>query len=248
MQRRPAADRPASASSAVPPRLSVGVPAYFAPGGVWSDAVAGAPAVRYLVANPSSGPGAAADPAYAAAVASSRAAGIEVLGYVSTRWGHRPPDEVRQEVAAYRDWYGISGIFFDEASSTPDALPHYGRLAGPVRLSGGCVALNPGTVPDERYAALADVLVVFEGPCSAYRCWSPPLWTERYPRQRFWHLVYDTHTDEVAAALRTAERRSAGVVYVTDDVMDNPWDRLPSYWTHELDVVRAIDRRHTRVS
>ena len=222
--------------------MAVGFPAYFAPGSTWSVAVAGTPTVRYLIANPSSGPGAAADPAYVRVVASSREAGVEVLGYVSTRWGSRPLDDVHREIAAYREWYGITSIFFDEASSSGRELPYYRALATSVRSSGGRVALNPGTVPDERYAALADLLVVFEGPYSAYRSWSPPVWQERYPRQRFWHLVYATPRGSLPAALRAAERRSAGVVYVTDDAMDNPWDRLPSYWGQALDAVRALNR------
>lgn len=231
-----------SGVSAGPPRMAVGLPAYFSPGEAWSVAVAGQPTVRHLIANPSSGPGVTADPAYVRVVAASRQAGVEVLGYVSTRWGRRPLDDVHREIAAYRQWYGITSIFFDEASSSGHELPYYRTLATSVRTSAGRVALNPGTVPDERYAALADLLVVFEGPYSAYRGWSPPVWQERYPRQRFWHLVYDTPRGMLPAALRAAERRSAGVVYVTDDVMDNPWDRLPSYWPQALDAVRALNR------
>jgi hypothetical protein len=223
-------------------RMTLGLPAYFLPGGAWSSALAGAPTVRYLIANPSSGPGAAADLAYARVVSSSHEAGVEVLGYVSTCWGARPVDEVQREVLAYRDWYGITSIFFDEASSSARELPRYRRLAATVRRSGGRVALNPGTVPDEGYADLADLLVVFEGPFSAYCTWSPPTWQDRYPRQRFWHLVYDTPGNSLVSALRAAARRSAGVVHVTDGVMDNPWGRLPSYLSEALDEVRALNR------
>jgi hypothetical protein len=186
------------------------------------------------------------DPAYATVLAASRAAGVEVLGYVSTRWGARPLDEVLQDVETYRDHYGISSTFLDEASTSPRELPYYWSLARTIRATAGArVALNPGVVPDEGYAELADLLVVFEGSCSAYRGWTPPRWQHRYPRERFWHLVYATPPSELRAVLRAADQREAGVVYVTDHVLDNPWDRLPPYWSTALGAVRALNRRYS---
>ena len=224
-------------------RMVIGLPAYFYPGTPWSRVVAGAPPVRYVIANPSSGPGLSPDPAYTTVVAASRAAGVEVFGYVSTRWGARPLEEVLQEIERYRDWYGIASIFFDEAATAKIGLPYYRRLSLAVRRTAGArSALNPGCVPDERYAELADLLVVFEGSYSAYRTWAPPQWQDRYPRERFWHLVYAAPRGRVSAALETAERRSAGVVYVTDAELDNPWRRLPSYWLEALETVVALNR------
>ena len=168
---------------------------------------------------------------------------MEVLGYVSTGWGSRPVTQVLQDIAAYRTWYGLHSIFLDEAASSAGSLAYYQALAEVVRgVSGALVALNPGTVPDEAYATLADLLVLFEGSYDQYRSWAPPAWQEYYPRERFWHLVYATPRRRADAALRTADRRSAGVVYVTDDVLDNPWDRLPSYWTQALRTVSLLNR------
>jgi hypothetical protein len=225
-----------------PAGMVVGLPGYFYPGPAWSAVAAGSPLVRYVIANPASGPGQARDASYVSVVAASRAAGVVVLGYVSTRWGTRPLGEVLQEIDDYRDWYGISSIFLDEAASAESGLPYYRQLSLAVRRTpGALVALNPGTVPDERYAALVDLLVVFEGDYSAYRAWTPPHWQDRYPRQRFWHLVYATPPGEAEQALQAAERHSAGVVYVTDAELDNPWDRLPSYWSQALEAVRALN-------
>jgi hypothetical protein len=223
--------------------MVVGLPAYFYPGPDWSRVAAGAPAVRYAIVNPASGPGLSRDAAYATVLLESRAAGVEVLAYVSTRWGTRPLFEVLHDIERYRDWYGIRSIFLDEAATAESGLPYYQELSRAVRrTSGARVALNPGTVPDERYAELADLLVVFEGSYADYRRWAPPPWQDRYPVDRFWHLVHATPRAQLAAALEAAERRSAGVVYITDDVLDNPWDRLPSYWLEALEAVRALRR------
>jgi hypothetical protein len=43
------------------------------------------------------------------------------------------------------------------------------------------------------------------------------------------------------AVLRQAARQGAGVVYVTDRVLANPWDGLPPYWPAELAAVARID-------
>jgi hypothetical protein len=229
-------------AAAVERRPVLGVPGYFYPGDAWSVSERSVPLLRYLIVNPASGPGQAPDPAYVSAVASARAAGVQLLGYSSTTWGRRPTASVQAELNAYRDWYGIRDIFLDEVATSPGQLAYYEALANRVRAAGGQVALNPGTVPDEAYAGICDLLVVFEGPWASYRSWRPPAWQRRHPQVRFWHLVHDTPASRLDAALSLASRRSADVVYVTDDVMDNPWDRLPSYWTRQLRAIRSLQR------
>ena len=41
--------------------------------------------------------------------------------------------------------------------------------------------------------------------------------------------------------LDLAVSRNAGQVYITDDVMNNPWDTLPSYWDAEVDRIEQIN-------
>ena len=77
----------------------------------------------------------------------------------------------------------------------------------------------------------------------AYRSWTPPSWTRRYPVERFWHLVYDAPTTEAMnATVDWAGRRRAGMIYVTDLPMTearSQWDALPAYWDEELCRVAA---------
>ena len=35
-------------------------------------------------------------------------------------------------------------------------------------------------------------------------------------------------------AIELVVARNAGTIYVTDDVLPNPWDTLATYWTNEL--------------
>lgn len=212
----------------------LGVPAYFLPGPAWRAASRKGAAVRYLVVNPASGPGGSADDRYRRATARARASGIQVLGYVDTTYGERGLVPVREEIDRYRDWYGVDGIFLDQAAATDGALSYYERLAGHVRP--GVLALNPGVYPSEAYLGLADVLVTFEGDFATYVHCEVPAWAAEHPRHCFWHLVYATNRGQLDSALTLARRRRAGVVYVTDRNLGNPWDGLASYWQTEVKI------------
>ena len=214
------------------------MPSYDGPGPAWDTFVAAAPQVRYLVLNPDSGPGAAPDPFHVGRAARAAAAGVCVLGYVHTAWGMRDEVEVRRDVTRYREWYGVTSTFFDEAATAPGLAGWYGALAAEVRAApGGVAVLNHGTVPAETYVAVADVLVVFEGPWSIYRMVELPPWVLDAPGPSFWHLVHTTPGDALGAAVDRARLLNAGTLYLTDQEMPNPWDRLPTYWERELAAV-----------
>ncbi len=229
--------------------VRLGAPAYFCPGPLWAQTLAAGPSLRFAVINPGDGPGLSYDPAYAATATAAEAAGVHLLGYVPTCWGSRPRADVLRDVRRYRDWYGLTGVFLDEASTSVEGLRHYAELTDAVRChaAGSVVALNPGVTPDEGYAAIADLLLVFEGSWAAYARWSPPTWRRHHPRARFWHVVYATPPQALPMALDRARSSGAELVYVTDRALDNPWDGLPSYWAAEVTAV-APTRQQRRGS
>src|SRR5580704_14505275 len=97
---------------------NMAVPAYFYPGPLWTQMDHAGSALRIAVMNPNSGPGSAPDPNYVSAVHAAQAAGISVVGYVYTDWGARRLSAVEADVNAYYRWYGVNGIFFDQASTS----------------------------------------------------------------------------------------------------------------------------------
>ena len=238
-----AARDPAPNREGAVPELAIGIPAYYYPGTFWDCTLTATPTVRYVVVNPGDGPGVRIDPAYSSTIEAARASGVRLLGYVPTTWGSRPPREVLRDVKTFRDWYGVTDVFLDEAATSSTLLPYYADLVEGIRsgMDGPLVALNPGTTPDEGYVSLCDVLVQFEGTRAAYARWSPPAWQRDYPRQRFWHVVYGTSRRSMTAVLRRAARSGAGVVYATDRVLENPWNGLPPYWDAELRAVTGIN-------
>lgn len=216
------------------------IPAYFAPGATspWEQVITtGAPGTT-MILNPASGPGTSPDVAYQETVRRAQANGIRVLGYVHTSWGNRKSTRVRAEIDRYGSWYGIDGIFFDEAATSATQLSYYRALHRHVKsTTAGLVVLNHGTVPDERYMEVTDVAVVFEGSVDAYLNAQPAAWRGAYARDRFADLVYAAPAETLSSVMATADARGVGHLYATDDVLDNPWDSLPTYYDGERDAL-----------
>lgn len=226
---------------------SIAVPSYFYPGSLWTKMENANPTVRLAVMNPNSGPGDAQNQDYVNQVNKSQSAGLTVLGYVHTSYGARDIAAVKAEVDRYYEWYGVDGIFLDEASTNCDlATTYYAELYDHIKSKGGqaMIVHNPGTHPEkECYMPVADVLVTFEGTHSTYvNNYSAPAWESAYPANRFWHLVYDSPGSKAMERdIRLSKERGAGYVYVTPDVLPNPWDTLPGsfYWNNELAAVQG---------
>ncbi|MFD9035744.1 spherulation-specific family 4 protein [Streptomyces sp. NPDC059567] len=151
----------------------------------WDVVIEAAPSLYGVVLNPASGAGQSRDPAFAAVAERLRAAGARVLGYVDTAYGRRPHGEVVAELLRHRDWYGTDGAFLDQVPTAPEAIDHFRRIGVAARAAGArTLVLNHGAHPDPGYAALADLLVTFEGPWDSYRALDLPV------ADHYCHLVY----------------------------------------------------------
>lgn len=226
------------------------IPAYF---GWWEPDAAKWEAVRQAAAkvkvaaifNPGNGPGVSRSAEYAALVASCRAAGVLMIGYVYTSYGARPAADVKADVDRHYLWYDVDGIFFDEATNTEAGVAHYADLNAHVKAKGprSLVIINPGSNVPESYitGGATDVICVFESN-TGYPGWTPAPWMAGRPADHFFHLPYNVAGESVMRDyLRLAAERNAGWVYISDDVLPNPWDALPTYWTVEVDAVEALN-------
>ena len=215
------------------------VPAFFSPA-AWTRAVSGSNVPGTMILDiTTSGAGSAPEPAFQAAVKKAQAAGVTVLGYANTSFGARPAAAVEQDVRNYKAWYGVTSILLDQAAADAGKLGYYRRLAGFIRSvdPGGAVWLNPGIYPDQRYLAIASVVMAFEGPYSSYSRLRVPGWVGRYPAAKFAHTIYATPGSQLASAISLARSRHAGWVFVTDRSGANPYDGLPGFWPREQATV-----------
>jgi hypothetical protein len=214
------------------------IPAYLPPLEL-AALVRGPSRPRMVVVNPDSGPGAGETQAYGNAVRALQAAGIRVLGYVPTTYGRRPIGDVAEDVRRYLSWYGVNGIFFDEASSDAALLPYYRAVSRQARREGRrTVVVNPGVPPAPGYFGVADVVVTFEGTHAGYAeaMAATPEWLRRMRPDRVAHLVYGATRAEALDAVGEAV---AGYLYVTSGAMPNPWRGLPSYLGDQEEALAA---------
>ena len=201
---------------------------YPSPATDWNTLSALAPPVGYVIANPSSGPGTTADANWTAAIKKARANGITVLGYVDTDYGAVASSTVTANIAAWNTLYGVTSIFFDRADSTGNYLSYYQGLANVIHATPGAIlVLNHGVIPPSGYAAIADILVVFENQFSAWAAFTPASWMFAYPPAKFCVLVWNVSSGNLAATFGQAQAFGIGSVFMTDE-NDDSWTALPA--------------------
>lgn len=220
---------------------TLAVPSYSYPGmqGNFWDAAAEAPRGSIYILNPASGSGTSIDVNYLKALEKARKAGIQILGYVDTAYGQRTLASIAKEVIFHKQHYRVSGIFLDQTTLDEAHLNYYSKLAAYIHTQRLTVAFNPGQPQiDKRYFTMADSIINFEGTYDAYKNTAFPKWITEIPTQKIWHLVHSAPAEQdMQKAIALSRRNHAGLVYITDDTMPNPWDLKASYWEKEAGLL-----------
>jgi hypothetical protein len=225
------------------------------------------------IMNPATGPGNQVDAQYTRAISAFRSAGGRVLGYVPSGYAGRrveptsscrPTEGYRYSVDdlvacadRYRAMYAIDGIFVDEMGGealgvqADEVSAFYTRLYdGLKRIDDGWrVVGNPGTSASQHLLRRgreggADALISFEGLAVDFS--SAPS-APRAQSDNFGAILIETSpTFDVSAFLAQAAARNFGLIYATDAVLPNPYDRLPSDWDTYVTALRALNASRTR--
>jgi len=217
---------------------------------IWDDvALANSKVPITAIINPASGPN-TPDPQYIIGMNELLSAGVKMIGYVHTARGARDISEVKTEIdqwdVDYANW--ITGIFLDEAATSPSQLPYYAELHSYINNSQHLrtVVLNPGTNPDEGYLAVADTIVIYEDVTNNWSTFVPSSYVSDYSRDKFAMIVHSQSSETgMNTDIDLAISRNIGKVFVTNDVMDNPFDILPSYWIQEVDYIHGLNSQAT---
>jgi hypothetical protein len=219
------------------------VPAYWEPDAQWDKIIADAPTVGMIIFNPQSGPGTATDPAYTTALAKAQAAGIIVLGYVSTQYGARAQADIEADVNGYYSLYTPSGIYFAEGPTETgcDSLQaEYSQLTALARSHDSKAYVAIGTRFCPTYITFSDLIVEFAETWSSYQSFVTPSWMPGNSASRFIHFVSEVPPDQASHALSMAIGFGAGWVFATDGTLPNPWGALPSYYDQELAALKKL--------
>lgn len=213
---------------------------------LWTKVVRAAPVTDWVIINPASGPGTAANADYQEQARRAKAGGLRVMGYISTSYGTVSADTVKAQTQSYIDWYDVDGLFLDETaagwSDTEAVITYYESLYAWVRATHPRLVVvgNPGTATAPRILAASDMTMTFEGSAADYIA-ATDLDQAHYlsrPRGQFWHAVYGVTSEAQARdVIAKAKSLHVGHVYVTDAALaTNPWDELPSPWLWDLQV------------
>ncbi len=245
--------------------------------GAWDRLIATMPgAIGIAVANVMNGPGSAVSTDWTTVMQRARSAGAKVLGYVDTGYLGTTGQTTRSGSAQTGDWmaqvkadidtwyalYGtlVDGIFFDQGQSAcgPTSGSNawadmYGQLHQYEKEghNGSRTVLNPGMIVPQCFENAADTLITFESSYAAYAGagYQDLNWVPQDPL-KIWHLVYGATTStQMQDAIARSKQHGAGYVYVTDDVLPNPWDTIPNltYWQEELQLASAGTRRRRQL-
>jgi spherulation-specific family 4 protein len=220
-------------AAAAPQRMRIAPVSYFRGTAQWDAVIAAKPALALI--NPGSGPGPRADALYVGLVPKAQTAGVPVFGYVHTQYGARPAADVVADVRNHKAWYGVAGIFVDTVANDAAHVAYYKGLCDSIRALGLKVVLNPGTQCLEEHAQMADFVMCSEGDLQTYNNRIPRAWEPKY--RNLWHCVHSVSPAQMPSTVALAKSRGAGLLYVTDDVMPNPYDTLPSYWSSLCQLV-----------
>jgi hypothetical protein len=228
------------------------IPAYIdpSPTTLWDPMVSVLPAGSMIIADPADGPGASVDQNYVTAINNAKAKGFIVAGYVTSSYKNQSLATVESQIDQWNQMYGVTDIFIDEVTEEASNIQYYADLYNYIKgkNASAIVIINPGIPPDEGYMAVADIVSIFEDTYTMYTSYQMPTWASKYPATRFLHLIHTTDEANMQAALSLSRQHNVGYVYVTNDVLDNPWDTLPNYWTNEIADINNNCSQQTSVS
>ena len=174
-----------------------------------------------VVVNPHNGAGDAVDLKYQSVVDNLRQNKVQLLGYVNLDFGLRGMTSILTDIAKYREWYAITGIFFDQFPSV-----YRTRVASVLSLARRCgvnyVVANCGVVLREKYDEQIEVVCEFEGTYDAYVARAKEL-NHFGASHEIAHLVFNVAPQLQAHVRALATRSGATILAMSPDGETNPW-------------------------
>src|SRR5256712_132908 len=188
--------------------------------------------------NPSNGPGTAPDATHLNGFNKLKAAGITVLGYVSTGYARDPNKSIaisEGKIDAYKNWYNLDGIFFDEMSNNAADAPYYSTVSNYAKNVDGMkmTVCNPGTSIPQSDVGVCDTFEIYEsaGLASISTLQSRTFYPN-YDKHSFYMLAHTTSS--IVQTDVTDRIPYVGYMYITNDVEPNPYDTIPPYFLNEV--------------
>lgn len=194
------------------------------------------PAIPIIaIVNAANGSGSAKDDGYAAAIQKVRDARILVLGYVWTDQGQRQIGDVERDIANYRSWYAVDGIYFDQMSQQSGNESYYASATQYTKSLGMIMTVgNPGTYIALSYVGTVDVLVVYEQPHLPSLSYLASWAKNGVGRENFAFIAFDVPDfNQTYAKIAAA---SVGFMFITDA---KDYFVMPTYLPQQLALLQS---------
>jgi Spherulation-specific family 4 len=227
---------------------------YDAPNYVWDDvASAGSKVSITAVINPNNGPGIGGPNAdYTRGINDLAAGGVRMVGYVFTNYGARLISDIKADIDNYAtNFTNISGIFFDEASTDLTKLAYYKEIHdyALTKSQFNQVFTNPGVQIPESFlktpTVTAETSVIFENQ-TGWNTYATDSYVAGLNPNKTAAIIYNVPTfAQAKSAIDLTVQRNIGYVYVTNDILPNPYDSIPSYWLEEVNYIASIPESST---
>ena len=209
---------------------------YTYPDSTWTavaQAKAAHPSVPVVaIINPNNGPGSSRDANYVSGIQQLHAAGVVVIGYDATGYTSRGISAVESDINTWKSLYSIDGIFFDEMSNVAGDENFYSTVSQYAKSHGYTMTVgNPGTDTLSSYIGTVDNLMIYENPglpaLSALQGWHT-----NYDKSNFSMIAFGVSS--LSQSFITSTSNYVGYLYITNDVLPNPYDTVPSYFATEV--------------
>jgi hypothetical protein len=231
-------------------RLRLLVPAYIYPADEgrkeWQRLIdAASKAEIVAIANPNSGPGEERNIDYAAVFTEASSRGIKLVGYVSTDYGKRPQDKIKDDVDTWLRFYPqIRGFFFDQQPRESQQAVRFAELRDYVtgKLRNAIVITNPGVPCDQAYLdqGVSNVTCVFVN-YQGFEQFELPATLQSFDPARFAAMPYNiSDIETMRTVVKDAIIKRIGYLYISDAKPPNQWGKLPGYWEAEVDAISRV--------
>lgn len=100
---------------------------------------------------------------------------------------------------------------------------------------------NPGTTIPETFLSnkVADRFCTYESPQKDYKSYEQENYHNSYPASTYVHIVYGATAEQMTTDIKTMVSLNIGGVFVSNDVLPNPYDILPPYWDQLVATVAS---------
>lgn len=225
------------------PKTGIIVPLYIYPGPDWNELVkvkkenTAVPIVA--IVNPDNGVGKSKDPNFVTGIKNLKSAGIIVVGYVWTDYAARSTSSVKAEIDKYKSWYAVNGIFFDAMSTAKGKEWYYKNLNSYAKSKALKPTIgNSGTDTRTSYIGTVDNIIIYEG------AGTPSIdhlggWHTSYSKKNFTYLAYGVLLLDEGYVKESV--KYVGYLYITHDILTNPYDSLPLYLSELVSAVQEAN-------